>query len=162
MIHSRTLLVRWLSIGSTAVSLAIVTALFGSGMSAARPYEAPRITQYSQDIFAAGSNSGCRGAIHTGLKVDPQQRGRVFVTLTPRAFVGDGPGWRKNPTCKIYVQTAIDNPFNQNRHWNRTVTAGPRGGKSVKYTLRTGSGLHMISFGVMGLSFGNANYLIVP
>ncbi|MGC5258109.1 hypothetical protein ACPXCG_17335 [Gordonia sp. DT218] len=135
--------------------------LVGAGSAAARPYEAPRITQYSDDIWAIGANSSCRGAIHVGLKVDPAQPGKVFVTYTPRGFVGDGAGWKRNPVCVINTNVIIDY-FRQSPSWHKTVTAGPRGGKPVKLTLNSGSGLHVLAFGGIGASWGNGSYLIVP
>ncbi len=67
----------------------IVMSLVGSGTAAAAPYPAPRISQYSEDIWAVGGNSGCRGAIHVGISVDRTKPGKAFITYTPRPFVGE-------------------------------------------------------------------------
>ncbi|AZG47042.1 hypothetical protein [Gordonia insulae] len=144
----------------SAVAL-IVVSIVGTGAANARPYEAPRISQYSQDIWSVGANNGCRGAIHVGIQVDQQQPGKAFITLTPRAFVGDGPGWQRNPVCKIRSKVVVDF-FRSTPQWERTVTAGPRGGRQIRLTVTPGSGLHQIVVGGTGTSVGSANYLIVP
>lgn len=145
-----------------ATTLAFLAASSVTGGSAeARPYEAPRISQYSQDIWSIGSNGGCRGAIHVGIKVDPQQRGKTFITLTPRPFVGDGPAWHRNPVCTIRTGVAVD-LVRKDPRWERTITAGPRGGKRVNVTVNSGSGPHVITVGGTGTSLGSSNWMIVP
>lgn len=142
-------------------AVAAVVSLVGAGTASAKPYEAPRISQYSQDVWAVGGNSGCRGPIHVGIKVDRQQRGKAFITLTPRGFVGDGPGWKRNAICKVTIRSAVD--FDTlYRGPAATVTAGPNGGKPVHTTMYPGSGLHALSFIGSGLSYFSSNYLVVP
>ena len=144
---------------TTLVTIFALLAILGSGVANAKPSPAPRLALYSEDIFAAGGNSGCRGTIHAAIEVDRAKPGRAFVTLRPRPFAGNGPAWRKNPVCKIRIYSVVDF-FHYG--WGRIVTAGPRGGAPVRVTIPTGSGLHLLSFGVNGAGVGNGNYIIVP
>lgn len=151
---------RAIALAASAIA-SLPAALIASAPASARPYEAPRISQYSQDIWSVGSNSGCRGAIHVGIKVDPQQRGTAFITLTPRPFVGDGPAWHRNPVCTIRTGVAVD-LVRKDPRWERTITAGPRGGKRVHVTVKSGSGPHVITVGGTGTSLGSSNWMVVP
>lgn len=125
----------------------------------AAPYPAPRISQYSEDIWAVGGNSGCRGAIHVGISVDRTKPGKAFITYTPRPFVGDGPEWRRNPVCKISVTPVVDFRVNGAR---QVIVGEPRGGKQVRQTLRPGSGFHVLSFVGDGAAFPTSNYTLIP
>ena len=81
------------------------------------------------------------------------------MTNTPRAFAGDGAGWHKNPVCRIRVTPVVDFRVNGSP---RTITAGRHGGKSIRQTLRPGSGLHVLSFVANGAALPTNNYTIVP
>ncbi|ROZ98946.1 hypothetical protein EEB19_13660 [Gordonia sp. OPL2] len=126
----------------------------------AAPYPAPRISQYSEDIWAVGGNSGCRGAIHVGIAVDRTKPGKAFVTYTPRPFVGDGPAWRRKPVCNLQVTARMD--IVRGEGWSRNITAGPRGGRAAHLTLTPGSGPHMLEFFTEGVQWGTRNFVLIP
>lgn len=114
-------------------------------------------------LMAVGANGNCRGPIKVELRTDPAKRGFVYATYRPGPFVGDGPGWRRNPVCRITVLSAmnyLDGLTNRTRP--TTVIAGPRGGKPVQKTFWTGSGLQAVAFKTSGISLAVGGYMIVP
>ena len=122
----------------------------GAGVSDARPTEAPRLNLYSDTMWVVGPG-GCAGPVRISLKTDPAQRGKVFATFIPGRF---------NKPCKHRVWSSwVGAPF----HWSPLMNVGPRGGKAVKKTLRTGSGLLQMRFGYPGYPGQQVtSYLVVP
>lgn len=138
-----------------ACVLATLSAIFtlvgvGSGSADARPTEAPRLGIYGEDIWATGP--GCSGPIHVGVQTDPAHRGQVFATYRPGRFSG-------TCTLRVWSNWGIQLP---GHNWSPPLAVGPRGGAPVKKTLRTGSGLQGMGFGVAGPHKSVSYYLIVP
>lgn len=151
-----------------AVGVLLVTVLAGllslfvggAGVASARPAEAPRLAIAGDDIWTLGNHDNCRGPIRVSVKTDPRQPGRVFATYHPGRFTGDGPGWARNPVCKVRVQANWT--FPAMLFASKPVIAGPRGGAPVTQVLRTGPGLFGMGFATPYPHKPVSYYLLVP
>lgn len=151
-----TLLVLVATVAAALVSLVTGT----SGAASARPAEAPRLAIAGDDIWTLGNHDNCRGPIRVSVKTDPRQPGKVFTTYHPGRFTGDGPGWARNPVCKVRVQANWT--FPAMLFASKPVIAGPRGGAPVTQVLRTGPGLFGMGFATPYPHKPVSYYLLVP
>lgn len=119
----------------------------GAGTAEARKYDLPRERFYGNDTWGFGNHASCRGPVYVSVQGDTKKPGWIYVTYRPGKFVGDGPGWKRNPRCRITMVTEWNLGFAAKR---TTVTGTPRGGKAVTKAMFLGSGPHMVWVGPVG------------
>lgn len=149
---------------ATLVSLGLSSPVHADAAPGPAQYVTPGWN--GQTMWVIGGNSNCRGPVRVDLQTDPRKRGVVYATYRPGRFVGDGPGWKRNPVCTFRSWSTL-NYGEAYAFWDRkrvspVIKAGPRGGKPVKQTLRPGSGLQYLLFGVPGIHQGAGFYILVP
>lgn len=154
---------------ASMLAIAAIPAL-GASLTAAPAQAKPAPAQMvwtgytGNTAWVLGKNGNCRGPIRIDIQTDPHKRGAVFVTYRPGRFVGDGPGWKRNPQCRITLgaqQSFADNARGKTHRVQ--ITAGPNGGKAVKQTLRPGSGLQWLAFPPVGVvGYPPAGFVLVP
>ena len=146
-----------------AMIVALLAGLFGAGAATAKPRPAPGIAFGGNDLVTLGDNSFCRGTIKVVVLTDPAKRGQATFRLTPQAMIGDGPGWRKNPVCKVPVQIVWYDAILPVYHQVRgLVVGGPRPGKPVDIKIRASSGLILAGVASVYANKPVSYYPIIP
>lgn len=156
--------------GQLVVLVVVCVSLAGLVMSGAGSADAKRgpartlwVVNAGDTVWASGGNSNCRGPIKVTLETDPAKRGLVYATYRPGRFVGDGPGWRKRPVCRIDMVAVVSiADAITGRASAKPVFAGPDGGPAVRQTLRPGSGFQTMTFRTRGLDLASSCYIQVP
>ncbi len=151
-----------------ALVLASFATVAGGGHATAAPI--PQLSTTGNNFGTFGDHSFCRGAVNIGLDAPAGKPGVVRVTARSHGFTGDGPGWRKNPRCRVLFATTYTSGRGLNiQKWVR-AGFGPRHGESKTWDVHTGSGV--VVFGVTAYStnspiaspqsYGAGFYLLVP
>lgn len=97
-----------------------------------------------------GDHDFCRGNVIVSLSTPPGKRGVVRVTYTSSGFTGEGPGWKRNPKCRVMVGMVQEGPgLNYRERWF-PLTFGPSKQRIVRDVV-TGSGF---------LGLGSAPYAV--
>ena len=111
----------------------------GGGAADAAPLQ--QITTTGYDLGTFGDHDYCHGAVRATLT--SPRRGVVNVKLTSHGFVGNGPGWAKNPRCNVLF---IVIPASY-RETHIPASFGRRPGETVSRDIVTGSGVNVFSIG---------------
>ncbi|GAC00446.1 hypothetical protein GONAM_15_01550 [Gordonia namibiensis NBRC 108229] len=147
---------------------AVVMCLSGSGDSSAAPV--PELSTTGSDFGTFGDHSFCRGSFRVTLDAPKKTRGLVRVTVHSHGFTGDGPGWKRNPKCRVKLAAIWFSGQAYNAMKYSTATFGPKRGEKHSWDVRTGSGL--VSLTVRGYtsnlpvnapqSVGYGAFILVP
>lgn len=137
-----------------AILAICVAALAGVALSpapeaAARPAPAQYIAPSGKHFWV--KKGRCSGNVRVGLYTDRAKPGRVTFKLTPSRFtrkctVHVWVGWGMMGADQIRIP----------------ITSGPRGGKSVKRTYRTGRGVVTLAAGHRASASSVFAYALVP
>ncbi|MFW0793152.1 enoyl-CoA hydratase [Gordonia sp. CPCC 205515] len=132
-------MMRRLGLGVLALAATAGFIPAGAGQAAADT-QLPRLTVYSETIGTFGDHDFCRGAIKLGYTVPTGKRGVVRMTFTSHGFIGNGAGWRRNPTCRalLIVSTASATAINKETYV--PIAFGSRPGQRITRDIVTGSG----------------------
>ncbi|MDL9936487.1 enoyl-CoA hydratase [Gordonia sp. ABSL1-1] len=151
--------------------LACIGVSMGAGAGEASPLRPLwKSTGLSDNFGTVGDHANCRGAMHIDLYATPHKPGYVRVSLTSFGFIGDGPGWRKDPHCRFLVGHAMRSSLGLERWAFWPASFGPKRGQRVMHDVRVGSGLAVFGIGTfqlhnpvrVPLSYGVNYYTIVP
>ena len=155
---------------------AVVAAALTGGVVAAAPAGAapppkpiPRFSPDGEAMGVVGDHDFCRGVAYADFSAPKPAVTRV--TITSRGFTGNGPGWAKNPRCKVDFSFGYYSAIAFGKSLTLPATFGPRPGEKVTRDIVTGSGLVSMSVvpqpatGPVRLLAGFpvvTSYLIVP
>jgi hypothetical protein len=117
-----------------------------------------------------GDHAYCRGALHVSFSAPAGKPGHVRTTVTSHGFTGDGPGWARNPHCRVTLVMTEISP----KHFYKTtripMSFGRKPGQRVSRILEPGSGPAIIGVGTYGVgrqsgqvqSYGSEARMWVP
>lgn len=158
-------------VAAAAVAAAMVTGGFATAAPAAaapREKPIPGIATYGNNFGTFGDHDFCRGSLN--IRLGSVKRGVVRVTLTSFGFTGNGPGWKKNPRCRVLIGVNNSNGlFNLSEKFF-PATFGAKRGDKVTQDVVTGSGLRLLGVSSYAANspvrlpqaYGAGFYLIVP
>lgn len=158
-------------IAAAALSLAAAGAALtaASGAAEAAP-ELPRITTTGDTFGTFGDHDYCHGAVRVSLTAAPRTTGTIRVTLTSLGFTGNGPGWVRNPQCRVLFVTTHTSGNGIARENFIPATFGTRPGQKAVRDIRTGAGAVILGIRPMATNspvrtpqgFGATEYVWVP
>ncbi len=129
-------------IAATAVAAAAVT----GGVVAAAPAGAapppkdlPRFAFFGENFGMFGDHDFCRGTVH--VRLTSPKRAVTRVTFTSNGFTGNGPGWARNPRCRVLLTFIHTSATAVQKETYVPATFGTRPGEKVTRDIVTGSGL---------------------
>lgn len=122
-----------------AALVASVATFAGTGSSQSAPLPL-QFAVLGDNFGTIGNHSFCRGAINVRLSVPKGKKGVVRVTATSHGFTGDGPGWRRNPVCRMVLGTEFISARGYLVPKYSNVAFGPKPGTRVVQDVHTGSG----------------------
>jgi hypothetical protein len=137
-------------IAATAVTVAAVT----GGVVAAAPAGAapppkpiPRLSILGESSGVFGNHDFCRGTV--SMNFTSPKRAVTRVTVRSNGFIGNGPGWVKNPRCRVLFQESHTSAIALLPISYFPAAFGPKPGETVTRDFVTGSGLVSISVGAV-------------
>ncbi len=158
-------------IAATAVAAAAVT----GGVVAAAPAGAappskplPVFTLTGDNFGMFGDHDFCRGTVN--VRLTTPKRAVVRVTFTSNGFTGNGPGWVRNPRCRVLLAFTHTSALTLYKQTFVPASFGTKPGEKITRDIVTGSGL--VSIGATAyatntpvqvpLAYGAGFYAIVP
>ncbi len=138
------------SIRSFIAAAAVTAAVVTGGVATAAPAAAappkekpiPGFTYYGDNFGTFGDHDFCRGSLN--VRFTSPKRGVVRVKLTSFGFTGTGPGWRKNPRCKVLIGVSNSNGLFLLNDKYFPATFGAKRGEKITKDIVTGSGFREI------------------
>ena len=134
---------RRLIVISLAALIATAATVVGTGNSQSAPLPLP-FAVLGDNFGTIGNHSFCRGAINIRLSAPSGKKGVVRVTATSHGFTGDGPGWKRNPICKMVLGTEFISSRGYLVPKYTNASFGPKPGARLVQDVYTGSGPVMI------------------
>ncbi|WP_296389331.1 enoyl-CoA hydratase [Williamsia sp.] len=128
------------------MAAAVVTGgLAAAGPASAAPKETPirGLTIYNSTLATFGDHDFCRGTV--AARFTSPKRGITRLTLTSNGFIGNGAGWKKNPTCRVLVIASQTSATALYRDIFIPAAFGAKRGQTVTRDIRTGSGLAQLA-----------------
>ncbi|GAC52042.1 hypothetical protein GOAMI_07_00460 [Gordonia amicalis NBRC 100051 = JCM 11271] len=123
---------------TAATSAILATAsLGGIGQATAAPI--PHFPS-STSFGTFGDHSFCHGVLRVDVDAPAKKRGVVRVTVTSLGFAGNGPTWKRNPKCRMLINTLYSGTQGLGREKWVTASFGPRRGEKKTWEVTTGSG----------------------
>ncbi|GAA2060699.1 enoyl-CoA hydratase [Williamsia deligens] len=158
-------------IAATAVVAAAVTGgVVASGPAGAAPppRDLPRFTVLGDNYGMFGDHDFCRGSVN--VRLTSPKRSVTRATITSNGFTGDGPGWAKNPRCRVLIGLNFTSASAYAKEILVPASFGRAPGEKVVRDVVTGSGL--VLFGANAYStntpvrlpqaYGTNWYILVP
>ncbi|MGZ8177642.1 enoyl-CoA hydratase [Williamsia sp. SKLECPSW1] len=134
-------------IAATAVAAAAVTGGVVAAPAGAAPplRDLPTFTVIGPNIGTFGDHDFCRGSVN--IRLSSPKRAVTRVTITSFGFTGNGPGWAKNPRCRVHFSVNNTNVFFTLSETFFPATFGSKPGERVVRDITTGSGLRELIIG---------------
>lgn len=131
----------------TAVALAVCAVAGGVAAAPAGanppPKPIPRFSPDGEAMGLVGDHDFCRGIAFVDFSAP--KRAVTRVTITSRGFTGNGPGWARNPRCKVDFAFGYYSAIALGKSATLSASFGPRPGEKVTRDIVTGSGLVLAS-----------------
>ncbi|MCK8613016.1 enoyl-CoA hydratase [Gordonia sp. C13] len=126
-----------LAVAAAASAIAATASLVGAGQASAAPIpHFPASTSFG----TFGDHSFCHGVLRVDVDAPPKKRGVVRVTVTSLGFTGIGATWKRNPNCRMRINTLYNGSAGFGREKWVTASFGPRRGEKKVWEVATGSG----------------------
>jgi hypothetical protein len=135
-------------IAATVMAAAAVTGgsvVAAPAGAAPPPRDVPFFTAIGANFGTFGDHDFCRGSLN--VRLSSPKRGVTRVTLTSFGFTGNGPGWAKNPRCRVLVGISNVAGFVTLNEAFVPATFGPKPGDKAIRDIATGSGPRQLVIG---------------